>query len=71
MMLSAPEKAALAAYSEGRIGWRAACKTLAVVDHGELHELLLAHGLPEPSADDVPLDAATAERFSALLKGDA
>lgn len=68
-MRNAEEKAALEAYSQGRIGWREAGKRLAVTDHGELLELLEANGLPLPPADDTPLDEDTAARFSALLKG--
>lgn len=70
MALSAEEMAALQAYSEGKIGWRAACKSLSVVDHHELHELLDEHNLPEPPVDDVPLDDETVARFNALLKGE-
>lgn len=68
-MLNTDEQAALEAYSAGQIGWREAGKRLAVTDHRELQELLEANGLPQPPADDTPLDENTAARFAALLKG--
>lgn len=71
MTQKAEQQTALLAYSEGRIGWREAGKRLAVVDHRELADLLDEAGLPQPQADDAPLDDDTAERFAALLKGKA
>lgn len=68
--LSDKEVAALAAYSEGRSGWRGACRALRLMDIDELHALLELHGLPVPAADDSPPDEETAARFSAFLRGD-
>jgi hypothetical protein len=48
MMLTADKMAALYAYSEGRIGWRAACAVLGIVKQDELLGLLQDNDLPQP-----------------------
>lgn len=69
-MLSGEEQSILADYSAGRIGWRAACNGLRLMDVDELHALLEEHDMPAPVADATPPDDATVARFRALFRGE-
>lgn len=60
---------ALLAYSEGRIGWRSACRELRLLDPDELQEALTTHGLRQPAADEA--DPQQAKRFADFLLSEA
>ena len=68
MVVELNERAVLEAYSEGKIGWREACRELPFVDVGELKAALLEQGLPEPDYSE-PLDENTLFRFDQFLTG--
>lgn len=70
MTFSNEDMVVLTAYSEGTIGWRAACRDLRLLNLDELHSLLEEHQLPAPVADDTPLDKETQARFNAILQGE-
>lgn len=64
-----PEYTALHAYSRGEIGWRDACRKLALQNRDELHAVLESSGLPPPPEDTSPLDDATKKRMKTFLRG--
>lgn len=67
-MAGTEDSATLQAYSQGRIGWRQACKELILLDIEELHAALEEHGLPLPEEEQV-IDAEAPKRFTAFVSG--